>query len=76
MNMPQGPDWRDARTISAAEGWLRLAVGAAFALILLIMMAVGKLNPADFIKYILGVMALDRTANGVLALIRARNQQT
>lgn len=69
------PDWRDTATISAAEGWLRIAVGAAFAVILLVMLASGRIDPAAFIKYILGVLAIDRSANGLLAMIRARNQR-
>lgn len=70
-----GFNWKDAATISAAEGWLRLAVGAAFAVILLVMLASGRIDPSGFIKALLSVLALDRGANGILALMRAKNQQ-
>lgn len=75
MNLPTKPDWRDPSTISAAEGWLRLVVGGAFAVILLVMLAAGKIDPSGFIKALLGILAIDRTANGVLSMMRAHNQR-
>jgi hypothetical protein len=68
-------NWRDPSTISALEGYLRLAVGTAFAVILLAMLASGKIDPSGFIKAILSVLALDRGANGILAILRAKQQR-
>lgn len=68
-------DWRDPKVIDAVEAWLRLIVGAAFASILLVMLASGRIDPSGFIKAILSVLALDRGANGLLAVMRASGQK-
>lgn len=68
-------DWRDPATIQAAKMWLRLFVGLAFAIILLYMLAVGRIDPTALIKAMAGIQAINQLGQGAIGAIEARNHK-
>jgi hypothetical protein len=64
-----GVDWRDTKTVEAIRGYVRIAFGVAFAIILLYMLLVGRIDPIAVLKALTGILAIGRVTDGLLLML-------
>lgn len=69
-------DWTNPKTIEAIRGYMLLMFSLAFGGILLYHFALGHISAEMVRGLILGLLAIDRGASGVMSLIKSRNSET
>jgi hypothetical protein len=67
------PDFSDPKVVNAVEMYIRLAVGTAFMAVLLYMFATERIDIDAVVKAVLSLLAIDRTAIGLIGVLR-KNQ--
>lgn len=67
------PDLHDPKVVNAIEAYVRLAVGAGLAIVLIYAFIANRIDEGALLRAIIALVTLDRGAIGAINFLRARN---